>query len=72
MAYRSAPNIIPGTWANDIPVLTSQDFIARKSLYTTAGRTIPVQEPGIYTVALIGRSGAAGATAKMMILKHKK
>lgn len=72
MAYRSAPNIVPGVWANDIPVLSSQDFIANRALYTNAGRVLPVQEPGIYTVALIGRSGNGAPKAKMIILKHNK
>jgi hypothetical protein len=72
MAYRSAPDIVPGTWADDIPVLSSQDLIARKSLYTDAGRVLPAQEPGVYTVALIGRSGNGSPKAKMMIVKHNK
>ncbi len=72
MAYRSSPDIVPGTWADDIPVLSSQDLIARKALYTNAGRVLPAQEPGVYTVALIGRSGNGAPKAKMMIVKHNK
>lgn len=72
MAYRSSPDIVPGTWADDIPVLSSQDLIARKALYTNAGRGLPAQEPGVYTVALIGRSGNGAPKAKMMIVKHNK
>ncbi len=72
MTYRSAPNIVPGTWASDIPVLSSQDFIARKSLYTSVGRRVPNQEPGVYTVALIGTNNNGATKAKMMILKHNK
>lgn len=72
MAYRSAPTIVPGVWANDIPVLTSQDFIANKSLYTSAGKALPVHEPGIFTVALIGSTGNIAPKAKMMIVKHNK
>jgi hypothetical protein len=72
MAYRSAPDIVPGSWADDIPVLSSQDLIASRSLYSNAGRALPVQEPGIYTVALIGRSGSGTPKAQMMIVKHNK
>lgn len=75
MAYRSAPNVVPGIWADDIPVLTSDQFIPNKALYINAGRTVPAQEPGIFTVALIGKtvSGATTANkARMIILKHNK
>ncbi|WP_127130383.1 DUF4397 domain-containing protein [Pseudoflavitalea rhizosphaerae] len=72
MAYRSAPSVVPGTWANDIPVLRSEDFIGRKSLYTSAGKALPVHETGIFTVALIGATGNIAPKAKMMIVKHNK
>ncbi|QEC42575.1 DUF4397 domain-containing protein [Pseudobacter ginsenosidimutans] len=72
MAYRSAPAVVPGTWANDIPVLHSEDFIARKSLYNNAGKALPVHENGIFTVALIGSAGSIAPKAKMMIVKHNK
>lgn len=72
MAYRSAPNVVPGVWADDIPLLSSRNFIARRELYTNAGRVLPAQEPGVYTVALIGRSTGGSAKAKMMIIKHNK
>lgn len=72
MAWRSAPNIVPGTWADDIPVLASQQFIVNKTLYTNAGKALPVHEPGIYTIALIGRTGSTAPKATMMILKHNK
>jgi hypothetical protein len=72
MAYRSAPAVVPGTWANDIPVLHSEDFIARKSLYNNAGKALPVHENGIFTVALIGSTGSIAPKAKMMIVKHNK
>lgn len=75
MAYRSKPNVVPGIWANDIEVLKSEAFIADKSLYQKAGRALPVQEPGIYTIGLIGQSGT-GTTpankARMIIIKHNK
>ncbi|GAA4312460.1 hypothetical protein GCM10023149_07830 [Mucilaginibacter gynuensis] len=75
MAYRSAPDVVPGTWARDIEVLKSVSFVANPALYTTPGRDIPIQEPGIYTVALIGRSGAGvpdAEKAKLIIVKHNK
>ncbi|NML20936.1 DUF4397 domain-containing protein [Pseudoflavitalea sp. G-6-1-2] len=71
MAYRSLPGVVPGSWADDIPVLKSDNFIARKELYTKPGRTVPVHEPGLYTVALIG-SNKGGPKGKMMIIKHNK
>jgi hypothetical protein len=72
MTYRSGPTVVPGVWANDIPVLNSQDFIANRSLYTSAGKALPVHEPGLYTVALIGSTGNVAPKAKMMIVKHNK
>jgi len=75
MAYRSRPNIVPGSWADDIETLKSDDFIARKELYTAVGRELPVHEPGIFTIALIGQSGdgkSPSAKAKMIIIKHNK
>lgn len=75
LAYRSAPGLVPGVWADDIPSLQSQDFIADKELYTRTGGALPIQEPGIFTVAVIGRVGAnvpAAFKAKMVILKHNK
>ncbi|MNG57286.1 hypothetical protein D3C79_153880 [compost metagenome] len=75
MAYRSKPDVVPGVWAEDINVLKSTDFIADKSLYTKIKRALPAHEPGIYTVALIGKSGAgasANEKARMIIIKHNK
>lgn len=75
MAYRSKPNVVPGLWAQDVEPLKSDAFIANKALYQNAGRALPVHEPGIYTVALIGGS-ATGTNpqlkAKMIIVKHNK
>jgi len=75
MAYRSKPDVVPGVWAEDIDVLKSTDFIADKSLYTKIKRALPAHEPGIYTIALIGKSGAGASAkekAKMIIIKHNK
>ncbi|GAA4317866.1 hypothetical protein GCM10023149_15630 [Mucilaginibacter gynuensis] len=73
MAFRSQPGVVPGTWANDIPLLTGKDLIARPELYVRGG--LPNHEPGIYTIALVGSTKAsapAGEKAKMIILKHTK
>lgn len=75
MAYRSTPNVVPGVWANDIPVLKNSAFIADRKLYDRAGRSAPIHEPGIYTVALIGRSANTASPemkTKMIIIKHNK
>lgn len=75
LAYRSAPDVIPGIWAKDIPMLNNNNFIARRALYENVARQLPVQEPGFYTVALIGQSATAAPAAlkaKMMVLKHNK
>lgn len=75
MAYRSAPGVIPGTWAEDIPVLHGSDLIANKNLYQRIGKVLPPYEPGIYTIALIGRTGPNvpnSQKARLVILKHNK
>jgi len=75
MAYRSTPTVIPGTWAKDIEVLPSEDFIANKDLYLKAGRKLPVQEAGIFSVVLIGKTGAnvtANEKARIVIIKHNR
>lgn len=75
MVYRSAPNMVPGVWADDIPVLRGQDFIANKNIYTNFNGHLPMQEPGFYTVALIGRTGSnvqPSQRAKMIVIKHNK
>ena len=75
LAYRSAPGLAPGVWADDISPLQSRDFIANRELYTRIGGPLPVHEPGFFTVAVIGRVGAnvpAAYKAKMVILKHNK
>ncbi|SDK85818.1 protein of unknown function [Pedobacter sp. ok626] len=75
MVYRSKPNVVPGVWANDIEVLKNDAFIANKDLYLRPGRALPVHEPGIYTLSLIGQSGTGSTPAtkaKMIIIKHNK
>lgn len=73
MAYGSSPGLFPGTWLSDIPMLKSQAFIARSELYTAAGRALPVHEPGVFSVALVGSIKAGAAEkATMIIIKHTK
>jgi len=75
MVYRSTPDVVPGTWANDIDVLTHEAFIANKKLYEKPGRPEPVQEAGVYTVALIGKSSknvSAKDKARMILVKHTR
>ncbi|RYD97221.1 MAG: DUF4397 domain-containing protein [Sphingobacteriales bacterium] len=74
MVYRSKPNVVPGVWANDIVSLNNDNIIANKELYTNASRKTPVQEAGIYTIALIGKTAATSPAtkAKLIIVKHNK
>jgi hypothetical protein len=73
-AYQSQPLILPGDWLSDIPALTASQFVMSTTAsypygYPTTG------EPGIYTVALVGRHGAgapAGQAAQMIIVKHNQ
>lgn len=72
MVYKSSPTIYPGNWIPAIPVLKSTAFVARPDRYT---RVKPIHEPGVYTVALVGRLNAnqpEGKNAKMIIIKHTK
>jgi len=75
LAYRSTPQVTPGIWADDIKVLTNDNFIARKELYTSTSKKLPAHEPGVYSVALIGRTGSqvpAEFKAKMIFIKHNQ
>lgn len=75
MAYRSTPDVVPGIWAQDIEVLNSKRFIARKALYEIPGRELPSQEAGIFTIAVIGRTGISVPDrdkARMIIIKHNR
>lgn len=75
VAYRSTPTVVPGIWAKDIEVLTSEHFIANKELYLKAGRKLPVQEPGVFSIVLIGKTGSAvdaDEQARMVIIKHSR
>ncbi|WP_437918038.1 DUF4397 domain-containing protein [Sphingobacterium sp. LRF_L2] len=75
MAYRSTPAATPGVWAKDIPTVPSTDLIKRPELYWAAGRAAPTYEPGIYTFALIGRTGdnvPDEQKARILIVKHNR
>ena len=66
-AYQSQPNAIPGNPLTGVPDLTPADFVRMPAYYypaETAG-----MEPGVYTVALIGRS-RNGEQPKMIVIKH--
>jgi len=70
MAYRSTATTAPGTWADEIPVLTSQDLIPRRELYS---KGIPTLNTGVYTIALIGRKTDDDRyKSKMIIITHTK
>lgn len=75
MVFRSQPGVVPGTWLSAVPVGNSTAMIARPELYTGIGRKVPVLEPGVFSIALVG-STASGASAeqkaKLMIIKHTK
>ncbi|ASZ11279.1 DUF4397 domain-containing protein [Chitinophaga pendula] len=73
MAYRSTPSVIPGRWLEDIPVVKSEQLIARRALYVR--NKLPIQEPGVYTIALIGgykNNTPSAQKARMIIVKHTK
>lgn len=73
LAYASAPGRVPGNWLRDISALSSEALVARKELYTQANRSIPFHEPGVYTIALIGRYGqTANNNTQFMLVKHTK
>jgi len=70
MAYRSTATTAPGAWADEIPVLTSQDLIPRRELYS---KGIPALNTGVYTIALIGRKTDDDRyKSKMIIITHTK
>lgn len=66
---------LPGKLLASIsPLNVKEKFIANRELYTSASLE-PWAEPGIYTVALIGKTvpGAPeGEKARLMVIKHNK
>lgn len=74
-AFSSKPDQLPGVWLNEISPLKSTDFIANKDYYNALNWEYPIQEPGYYTVALIGRFGKdvpKEFQARLVKLKHNK
>lgn len=75
LAYRSSPDVTPGNWAADIPVLYSYNLVAQPELYWQASRGMPGVEAGFYTIALVGRTGdevPEAQKARMVIVKHSR
>ncbi len=68
--YRATASATPGIWANDVPVLTGRDLISNSELYF---RGMPIQDAGVYTIALIGsQSGEQRYHSRLLIVKHTK
>lgn len=72
MLYRSSATQMPGQWISDIPGLSTRNMIANEELYTRANRNIPGLEPGVYTLAVIGKYQDGLKNAKIMYVKHTK
>lgn len=74
MAYSSAPALVPGNWLKQVAPIPSDQLIANKDLYTSAGRKVPAHEPGVYSIALIGdlNKGNTAEKARFMVIKHTK
>ena len=73
LAFASQPLVVPGDWLPDISAVPSTAFV--RSPLSAYPNGIPAGEPGVYTVALTGRYGAAAKgnpAAKMIVLKHTK
>jgi hypothetical protein len=67
--YQSQPASVPGNRLYETSPLTSGDFINMPgSLYPNG---LPEGEPGVYTVALIGRNNAT-QKPKLVVIKHNK
>lgn len=74
MAYNSLPTRVPGDWIKQIATLSSEELVANKDLYGAVGRKIPLHEPGVYSIALIGELNEENAAqkARFMVVKHTK
>jgi hypothetical protein len=68
-AYRSRPGVVPGDRLTGVNTLAPINFVRMPSQFFYNGRFIA--EPGVYTVALIGR-GDAGHQPKMIVVKHNR
>lgn len=74
MAYSSLPTRIPGDWLEQVKPLSSTQLVANPKLYTAVGRKVPLHEPGVYSIAVIGDLKGTKETdkAKFMVIKHTK
>ncbi|WP_312336794.1 hypothetical protein [Sphingobacterium sp.] len=74
MVYSSLPTRIPGDWLEQVKPLSSTQLVANPKLYTAVGRKVPLHEPGVYSIAVIGdlKSTAETDKAKFMVVKHTK
>ncbi|GAA4167706.1 hypothetical protein [Sphingobacterium ginsenosidimutans] len=74
MAYSSLPTRIPGDWLQQVKPLSSTQLVANPKLYTAVGRKVPLHEPGVYSIAVIGDLKGTTETdkAKFMVVKHTK
>lgn len=74
MAYSSLPARIPGDWLEQVKPLSSTQLVANPKLYTAVGRKVPLHEPGVYSIAVIGELKGSSETdkAKFMVVKHTK
>jgi hypothetical protein len=68
-AYSSQPGVLPGNRLIGVPPLTPADFVKMPSRFFPDGNY--GSEPGVYTVALVGRS-LAGKNPKMIVIKHNQ
>ncbi|MFY0255215.1 hypothetical protein ACDQ55_14800 [Chitinophaga sp. 30R24] len=68
-AYSSRPGVLPGNRLVSVPVLTPADFIRMPAFFFPNGKS--GAEPGVYTVALIGRSNNDQQPA-MVVIKHNQ
>lgn len=66
-AYQSQPNVLPGNPLTGVANVKAADFVRLPAFFYSADPA--GMEPGVYTVALIGRS-RAGEQPKMIVIKH--
>jgi len=66
-AYVSQPSVVPGDRLKNVDDLGPVAFVRMPTYYYPGGA--PGMEPGVYTVALIGRN-INGQRPKMIVIKH--
>lgn len=72
MVYKSSKETSPGTWAEEVPILTTRDLITRPELYDVREGK-PAFDVGSYSIALIGKNSQDDRyKSKMIIVKHTK